>query len=306
MTTPRRANRRGSVAHRPTPADAGLPVKPREDADGCGCLACRRVDTATTRRSLLDALGWVVHLFRTDRSVAAFVVGVVCCTRLLAVGLASGVPARSLEPFAPVVVAGSALLVRATVGTVVAGALIDDPATVWTGVRRGLVRAPAVVASLALAVSLVVTVAACVSLPVLVAIGAAWALLDPVGPAVAVAAAGVAFFVPVVFGLSTFWLAPEACVLGGYGPVASLRVSWRLTTHHRRKLLLVVGIVLASTIGLYLPDRLFAVASTPASGPLAATLEVTLAGVEDCLSALWTGVYAHLYVQGAVSPAADR
>jgi hypothetical protein len=282
----------------------GPTVKTRGDTDGCGCLECRNVDTTTTRRSVLDALVWSLRLFRSDRSVTAFVLGVVVCTRVFDSGLGTGFLGIPVEPLTPVVAVVSTFLVRASVGTVVAGTLTDDPTSVWDGLRRGLTRAPAVFGSLALAMVLALTVAGGLALPLAVGIGAAWLVLDPVGLPAAVTAGGVAFFVPFAVLTFKFWLVPEACVIGQYGPVASLRVSWRLTSHHRRKVLVVVVVVVGSTIGLSLPDRLPAVASAP--GPLAATLQASRACLEDLLSALWAGVYAHLYVQGAVSAAAAR
>jgi hypothetical protein len=139
-----------------------------------------------------------------------------------------------------------------------------------------------------------------VSLPLFLLIG-----VLPITPVemvsfpVAAAVGGIVFAVPFLFLLFKFWFAPEACVIGQYGPLKSLRVSWRITTNYRGKFLLIVVIAIGSALSLYLPADLPEMGVSLA--PLTPVLSVISSSVGELLSIVWASAYAHIYVQGIVS-----
>jgi hypothetical protein len=99
--------------------------------------------------------------------------------------------------------------------------------------------------------------------------------------------------------LFKFWFAPEACVIGQYGPIESLRVSWHITTNYRGKFILIAVIAIGSALGLYLPTPLPELGTRVAS--VAPVVSVISASVGELLSVVWASAYAHIYVQGIVS-----
>ncbi|WP_459864398.1 hypothetical protein [Halorubrum trueperi] len=191
-------------------------------------------------------------------------------------------------------------LIRAYVGTIVAGELTDDPVTIREGLHRSLARTPSLVGLIVLIVFSVMTLPFLVLLPLLVLVGAIPGNpVEMVGFPVAAAVGGIGFAVPFLLLLFKFWFAPEACVIGRYGPIESLRVSWRITTNFRGKFLLVAVIAIGSALSLYLPTSLPEMATSLA--PLNAVLSVISSSAGELLSIVWTSAYAHIYVQGVVS-----
>jgi hypothetical protein len=274
-------------------------IRMREDLDGCGCLDCRNVETITLRRTVLDALVWSVGLFRSRPSIVVFGIGVVLFNRLLESGVVAALPTPAVGALDAAGAFVFVFLLRAYVATIVAGALTDSSVTVRDAARRSLARVPALVALIALLVFVVMTVSSLASIPLFVL----FALLstnpvEVVGfPAVA-AVGGVVFAVPFLVLLFRFWFAPEACVIGRYGPVESLRVSWRMTTNYPTRLLLVLLIAAGSAISLYLPGSLPAVVG--GLSPALPLVDAVAASLGELLSVVWAGAYAHLYVQGAI------
>ncbi|WP_256335669.1 hypothetical protein [Halopenitus persicus] len=275
-------------------------IKERTDVDGCGCLDCRNVQTAATERTVLDALVWSVGLFRSRPSIVAFAGVIVLANRLLETDVITVLPLPVVDLFEAAAAFAFLFLIRAYVGTIVAGELTGDPVTIREGIQRSLARTPALVGVILLIVGFVLTIPSLVGLPLLVLVGVLPG--DPValvGFPVAAAVGGAVFLVPMLLLLFTFWFAPEACVIGRYGPVESLRVSWHVTTNYRGKFVLIVVLVLGSVLGLQLP------ASLPETGArlawVAPAVDVIAASVSELLSIVWASAYAHVYVQAIVS-----
>lgn len=271
------------------------PIKAREDVDGCGCLDCRGVETETVRRTVLDTLVWSVGLFRDHPSIVVVGAVTILLNRLLETNLVDALPSPAVGGLETLTAFAFVVVLRAYVATFVASDLTGHRVTVRDAGRRTLDRVPALTGVFALVVSLALLVPSLMSMLLLFLVTAVTG--NPIAalgfPAV-VAVGGVLFVAPLLFVLFKFWFAPEACVIGQYGPVESLRISWHITTNYRAKFLLVVFIATGSAVGFYLPE---VTASTPAFGPV---LHAVSASVGEFMSMLWAGAYAHNYVQGVL------
>ena len=150
-----------------------------------------------------------------------------------------------------------------------------------------------------LAVALALVVPSVVSVPLTVLfVVVSGNPVEIVGFPVVAAVGTLGFALPSVFLLVKFWFAPETCVIGRYGPIDSLRVSWRLTTDYRRKYLLVLLIVIGSVLTFDLLGPLVQVyGDTVIRGPVLRALSVS---IEELLSVVWVGAYAHIYVQEVI------
>jgi hypothetical protein len=249
---------------------------------------------------VLDALVWSVRLFRSYPSIVAFAGVIILARRLLETDAITVLPTPAVGVVEGVATFAFIISIRAYVGTIVAGELTDTPVTIREGLHRSIARTPAVVGVVLLVVFSVMVIPSLVSLPLFVVLGLT--LGDPVailGFPIVAAVGGVVFAVPFLFFLFKFWFAPEACVIGQYGPIESLAVSWRLTTHYRGKFILVAVIAIGSAIGFYLPTVLPELGTGGALVSL--VLRVTSASVGELLSVVWASAYAHTYVQGIVS-----
>ncbi|WP_371727622.1 hypothetical protein [Haloarcula sp. CBA1122] len=271
-------------------------IKSREDIDGCGCLECRNIETTTTNRTALDALVWSVRLFRSYPSIIAFAGVTILANRLLETDIINGLPMPVIGVFDALTAFVFIILIRAYVGTIVAGELTDNSVTIREGVHRSITRTPALIGVTLLIVFSVMTVPFFLFLPLLLFAGAIPGNpADIIGFPVVAAVGGLVFAVPFLGLLFKFWFAPEACVIGQYGPLKSLRISWQITTNYRRKFVLIAVIAIGSVSNLYLPEIGTGVASvTP-------VLRVFSTSVGDLLSIVWASAYAHLYIQEIVS-----
>ncbi|WP_156184152.1 hypothetical protein [Halostagnicola sp. A56] len=138
-----------------------------------------------------------------------------------------------------------------------------------------------------------------VSLPLFVLVGVVPGNpVEMVGFPVVGAVGVVVVAVPFLLLLFKFWFAPEACVVGRYGPVEALRVSWRITTNYRSKFALILVIAVGSAISLYLSAHLPDMGAKLAFHP---ALRMISASFGEFLSIVWASAYAHIYVQGVVS-----
>ncbi len=279
-----------------TTCDMAPTIKSREDIDGCGCLECRNIDTATTNRSVLDALVWSVRLFRSYPSIIAFAGVTILANRLLETDIINTFPMLVIDLLDGLTAFVFIILIRAYVGTIVAGELTDSSVTIREGVHRSITRTPALIGVTLLIVFSVMTVPFFLSLPLLLLAGAIPGNpADIVGFPVVAAVSVLVFAVPFLGLLFKFWFAPEACVIGQYGPLKSLRISWQITTNYRRKFVLIAIIAIGSVSNLYLPEMGTSVAS------VAPVLRVLSTSVGDLLSIVWASAYAHLYIQEIVS-----
>ena len=294
------ATRETSFVDRTFACDVAPTIRARDDTDGCGCLECRNIETATTNRTVLDALVWSANLFRSYPSIVVFAGVIILAKRLLGTDAITVLPTPAVGVVEGVTAFAFVISIRAYVGAVVAGELTDTPVTICEGLHRSIARTPAVVGVVVLVVGSVMVIPSLVSLPLFLVVG--FTLGNPVelfGFPIVAAVGGIVIVVPVLFLLFKFWFALEACVIGQYGPIESLAVSWRLTTQYRGKFILITVIAVGSAIGIYLPTVLPELGTGGAVVSL--VLRVTSASVSELLSVVWASAYAHTYVQGIVS-----
>ncbi|WP_338742239.1 hypothetical protein [Haloplanus salilacus] len=221
---------------------------------------------------------------------------IILVNRLLETGSITVLPTPAVGVLEAVTAFACVVSIRAYVGTIVAGELTGDPVTVREGLHRSLARTPALVGVILLVVFSVIAIPFLLTLPLFVLIGAIPGTpVEMVGLPAAAAVGGVVFAVPFLLLLFEFWFAPEACVIGQYGPIESLRVSWHITTNYRRKFLLVVLIAIGSALSFYLPEM------GPSLAPSNPVVHVITSSVGELLSIVWASAYAHVYVQAIVS-----
>lgn len=270
-------------------------IRDRDRREGCGCLDCLNVETATLRRSFPDMVVWAAGLCRRYPSVPALAVAFVLASRL-----ATGVgprylPAPLVELLDGLALVGLVFVLRAYVASVAAADLTGGRESPLGRLRGSLAEFVVLAGLLAALLFAAVSVPGAVLMIGLVALLIAG--VNPmaaigVGPVFAVTLA--VTVLPLLVLAFKLWLAPEACVVGGYGPLGSLRASWRLATSHRGKLL---GILAGNvgSVGVFLAGPLVG-----ANGPLLSPgplLSAVSTSVGELLSVVWYGVYAHLYVQ---------
>jgi len=291
---------RASTAAGQTTCDVTPTIKDRDDVDGCGCLECRNIETTTINRTVLDALVWSVRLFRSYPSIVVFAGAIILTNRLLEMDAVTLLSTPAAGVGEAVTAFAFIISIRAYVSTIVAGELTGDSVTIREGLRRSVARTPALVGAVLLVVVSVMVVPFFVSLPLFLLVGMLpITSVEMVSFPVAAAAGGVIFAIPFLFLLFKFWFAPEACVIGKYGPIESLWVSWRITTNYRGKFLLIVVIAIGSALSLYLPTILPEVGTSLTL--MQPALRVVSSSVSELLSIVWASAYAHIYVQGVVS-----
>lgn len=289
-----------SIVDDTTAGNVAPTIKTRDDVDGCGCLECRNIETTTMRRTVLDTLVWSLRLFRSHPSIIAFAgVGIVA-NRLLETDSINMLPTPAIGVFDMITTFTFIFLIRAYVGTVVAGELTGDTVTIREGLHRSITRIPALVGVIVLFMLSVLMIPFLVSLPLLVLVGVVPGNpVEMVGFPVVGAVGVIVVTVPFLLLLFKFWFVPEACVVGQYGPVEALRISWHVTTNYRGKFVLILIIAIGSIISFYLPTYL------PEMGTKLAwvhpVLSVVSASFSEFLSIVWASAYAHIYVQGVVS-----
>jgi hypothetical protein len=225
---------------------------------------------------------------------------IILANRLLETDVVTVLPTPAVGVVEATTAFAFVILIRAYVGTVVAAELTGGSVTIRERVHRSVARTPALVGVVLLVVFSVMTIPFFLSLPLFFFVGVFPATpVELAGFPVAAVAGGVIFAVPFLLLLFKFWFALEACVIGQYGPIESLRVSWRITTNYRGKFLLIAVIAIGSAFSLYLPTFLPEVGTGLAL--MQPTLRVISSSVGELLSIIWASAYAHIYVQGVVS-----
>ncbi|MDS0257942.1 hypothetical protein NDI56_00805 [Haloarcula sp. S1CR25-12] len=277
----------------------GLPIRRRSETDGCGCLDCRNVDATATRRSLLDTVAWSWRLCRTHPSILVLGAVLVALGTLVDVLGVRYLPVPVADVLEIAVAGGFFIGVRIYVATLTARELTGDTVSPWLWCRRAVGRA------LVLVVVLIGLLGALSALSTLLSVALMGVLVltalqptTPYGYMLVFAVSVGLLLLPVGIMLFKCWFAMEACILGRYGPLESIRVSWAMTTSYRWKLARLLSLFTVA-IGLSYVGRLVA----PGSGPLAALFPAvqSLAGALAELSAVvWFAVSAHLYVQSVV------
>ncbi len=292
--------RSDSFVHDAVSRDTAPTVKARDDVDGCGCLECRNIETTTTNRTVLDALVWSIRLFRSYPSIVGFAGVIILANRILETGSIDVLPTPVIDVFEALTAFAFVVLIRAYAGTIVAGELTGDPVTMREGLHRSLARIPALVGVILLLVFSIMMIPSLLTLPLLLIVGVfPGNPVEVVGFPALAAVVGIVFVLPFLLLVFKFWFAPEACVIGQYGPIGSLRVSWRITTNYRGKFVLIGLIAIGSVIGLSLPGFLPETATTvTSSNPV---LRMISSSVGELLSVVWASAYAHIYVQEIVS-----
>jgi hypothetical protein len=210
-------------------------VRLRDDINGCGCTRCQDVKPDILKHSLGEALLWSGRLPFVRPSVLI----VFCIIGIIQLGATAG-PQGWVLISAIVgtvgVFAGRGYI--GIVGRIALGSeqIVDSPlAAVQTVLRRlpiFLGSALIVVGSLLAIVVLFIAVQD----PIREALGTA-GLPQVVAeglPLVGLASVFVYILVKLCF-------LPEACFVGGYGPLNSIRVSWTIATVHRAKAAGLVG-----------------------------------------------------------------
>jgi len=280
-------------------------VKLRADADGCGCVRCQQVDGQALQRSLTGTLRWSVRLVFDRPSILLVFLGVGFLQLSVLLG-----PREVALAGAVVGVAGG-VGGRGYIGVIGRDTLAHRDPDAVDALRIVVRRFPAFTGAAVLVVALLAAVGLFVAT---VLSQPARAALETAGASAFVADVAILLAVAasIVYLLLKFWFVPEACFVGGYGPVGALRTSWRLTTLHRRKVFLIVaGFGLLLGVGIALGTQL----AGPKS-PVALSLQygettvvlrsfgLSVAGgvrfaFDTAVTALYSGVFVHQYVTGA-------
>lgn len=279
-------------------------VRFRGDVDGCGCLRCQEVDSDVLHRSGSGAIIWSGRLV-LDRPSIVLVFLSVAPLNLLA-----------LVDSDAVVVAGAVLGVlgifvgRGYVDVTGRAALGSHDVSPAEALRTVLRRLPAFVGAVALLGVLLLAVT------LLVRVGltpTAQSALEPVGvpPTVVDLASLVLVAGCLLYAAVKFCVLPEACFVGGYGPVASLRVSWAVTTLQTvQAVLIVAGFATLLLLGVLLDTRLASPTSPVALSFRYGDTTVVLRSFgfsvasglrfvfDVVVTAVYSGVFLHQYVEG--------
>lgn len=274
-------------------------IKARQDTDECSCIDCRNISTTTTSRTVLDALLWSVELLRAYPSILVLGLSVVIVNRVLETGAVSVIPGPVVGIAELTTGFVFVFLLRAYVATVTAGVLTGNQVSYRSGLKYSLRRIPALFGVFGLIILLVMTVSALVVAPLFFGLVAIVGdSVEMIGFAPIALIGGITFAIPFMLLLYKFWMAPEACVIGGYGPIKSLRVSWKITTAFRTKLVVALLFAIGTAGAFYLLGFVPGIEEGSVSfGPVAGAISVSLG---EILSVVWMGVYAHLYVQGII------
>ncbi len=214
----------------------------RTDLGGCGCLECRGVQTVATRRTVGDIVFWLVGFLRSTLSVPTLFLA------LVGVQVMSQFASLSVTVVLSAVSFVGAMFARGYVATLVFGALSNRQYTARTATVRTIRRLPAVVATWIITFATVMLFGGVV--------GFAFSSLSFFGlaPESLLSSIAAGSFSLVVFsGLSIalvvkFVLATEAAVIGGYGPIASHRVSWQLVSFRHRAPIALFGFLFSFSL----------------------------------------------------------
>ncbi|SNR31762.1 hypothetical protein [Halorubrum vacuolatum] len=303
------------------------PVRRRTDVDGCGCLRCQNVTLDVIRRSSPAAVAWSTDFLRRHPSTVLVLLGFgVVQLALSRVGIADRV-----LPDAALAAAGVGLLGvvigRGYVGVHATAAIRastsnegdgDQNTSTLSSARTSLAVTLRRLPSFLVAATVVGTALFAVVIAVtrglsqavntaLPAVGAAWAV-PYVDSALLVATVAV-----LIATLVKCCFLPEACFVGGYGPIAAVVATWRITTVHTRK---AIGLT-AGLLVLFLAGQLLDAGAGATARP--AVLELTLwettvtlrsvglstaspvrLALDAVVSAGYAAVFTHGYLSGAL------
>ncbi|SDJ97085.1 hypothetical protein SAMN05216226_11346 [Halovenus aranensis] len=287
-------------------------IRQHEDVDGCGCFRCQDVDHEVVHRSLVDAFSWSTTI-PVARPSVVLVLGAVGVIQLATLVVS---PALALL----LAVAGvvGVFFSRGYIGIVAQGLLGCDAVPSRRALRLALVRLPAFLGA---AFALVLGIALFTVFVVSVVLPAARTLTSTAGvdPVVADFGALAVLVLAVVYALLKSCFVPEACFVGGYGPLDSVRVSWRLTGVHRLK----VAFVLAGFVALLALGTALDTTLAGSDAPVALSFEFNDTTVvirsfglsvggsvrflfDLTVTALYSGLFVHQYVDNSLGSALDE
>lgn len=281
-------------------------VRHRSDTDGCGCLKCQNVDYDAVRRSFGESFLWSGRLLWSRPSILLVFVAVAFGQLLATRG--------SVEPGISGAVVGflGVFLGRGYVGLSGGASLTDGDQRSTARLRTAVRRFPTFLAALALLIGILTTAVLFVAVGVPEGLDLALGWLGlPSDSLLLDGGILVSTAMLVVYLLVKFCFVPEACFVGGYGPLAALQTSWRLTTVHRRKAIaLTVGLLALFAVSTLLEGGLTGggrpvVFSVTFDGTTVAIRSIGMSTAslprllaDAGLSALYYGVFVHQYVQG--------
>lgn len=230
------------------------PIGRRTDLEGCGCVRCQRVDGTLLRRSILGDFRESVSLLRRSPSLLVLAAALTVATGELWSLLESLPQTWPVDTPIAFFIAVLFIVVRPYVGTITLLALTDGDVSTRQAVWYSLRRIPAVaVTSVAVVVAMgVVLVAASMLVWALVAgIIQLHAGLGAVVERTVFDGPGATVLFGSIMTLAGYklWLAADICVVGGYGPLCALRMSWAITAMHRWRVVIVVFGFLLTAFG---------------------------------------------------------
>lgn len=284
------------------------PIRRREGTDGCACIRCRSVDLQIFRQSLGGDLLMGTVLLGRHPSVVVAVLAV-----LLLTGLLNPLWAHIGQPVSFIDIPAEGLFylgmlavgIRTYAVTLFTASVSDQKLLTRESVRYSIGRLPAVSATLVAIIVAsfvavgVVSVVASVLFEMALAIEAATGVTLADDSIFSGTSATIIFGSAMALVAFKFWLAPEVCVAGGYGPLTALRLSWSLTPAHRFRLLVVVvsfgftvfgGELLASTLAMVGTGAVLAVPGLAPVGFVA----------QGLLYVIWFAVGTQIYLRSVV------
>lgn len=282
----------------------GRMVRFRTDVEGCGCLRCQEVESDVLHRSGFGVLIWSGGLI-LDRPSILLVFFAVAPIQLLVL-----VDSTALVSAGAVLGVLGIFIGRGYVDVMGRAVLGDRHVSSTEAVRTVFRRLPALVGAITLLSVMLLAVALFIRVVFTPIVQSA---LEPVGvaPTVVDLFSLVLIAGCFLYAVVKFCVLPEACFVGGYGPVASLRVSWTITTLQTTKaILLVAGFAALLSLGVFLDTRLANPTSPVALSFRYGDATVVLrsfgfsvaSGVrfvfDVVVSAVYSGLFLHQYIDG--------
>lgn len=279
-------------------------VRLRADVDGCGCIRCQAVAYTRLQPSVAGAFEWAGRFLRSRPSIL-LVFGAVGVLQL-----ASTIGPESLGLAGAVLGLLGAFVGRGYVGVLSRESLGTDQVAAVAAFDRVLRRLPAFVGA---AVTTLAALTAMVLVVRVVGSPLASTGVQALGlrPVTADLVLLVLLAAGILYVLIRLCFVPEACFVGGYGPIESLRVSWTLTNLRLAKatalvagfgLLLAAGVLFDLSFGganrpVLLVVRFDDVSIVLRSFGLSAAGGVRLA-FDLLVTAVFSGVFVHQYTVG--------
>lgn len=281
-------------------------VRFRDDIDGCGCMRCQDIEYSRLQPSLVAVFVWSFRLPVERPSIIVV---------FLVLGIAHLIARTVLGELVVLSAAIGVLAVfvgRGYVGVVGEAALGPRQPAPLENIGTVIGRLPSFLGAVLIVVVLLFTFIYGFGtlLPELVR---EWGQALSVTGTSVDAALLVFLAAGILFLLMKFWFVPEACFIGGYGPLESLYVSWEVTAIQRTKAAAMVGGFLGLLgLGVLLEAQL----AGPRS-PVGLSLryqETTIvlrsfgfstAGslrriFDLVITTIYSGVFAHQYITGVL------